>query len=167
MDEIFQDEQLLQSSLFSFWFSARPPKAGSNVCVDRQSSSSLLGLFFQLSITIRQHPIRLGFFVLFRSIFPSITVPVYSSESPLSVCPIYLLCLFLIVCIRDLSSPIIASTSSFPICSVQLFFCILLNDNTSKASSHFVSSYFMILDPEPYSTTLHIVVLSSASSEFC
>src|SRR6218665_3563889 len=38
---------------------------------------------------------------------------------------------------------------------------------TSKTSSHFVSSYFMILDPAPYSTTFHIVVLSSVSLEFC
>src|SRR6218665_226708 len=75
------------------------------------------------------------------------------------------LCL-LIVCNRNLSSPIIASTSSFPICSGQLFFCILLYDSTSKVSSHCVSSYFMIFDSEPYSTTLHIV-LSSVSSEFC
>src|SRR6218665_607843 len=86
-------------------------------------------------------------------------------ESPFGMCPIYLLFL-LIVCNRNLSSLIIASASSFPICSGQLFFCILLYDSTSKVSSHFVSSYFMILDSEPYSTTLHIV-LSSVSSEFC
>ena len=45
----------------------------------------------------------------------------YSSESPLGVCPIYLLCLLLIVCNRNLSSPIIASTFSFPIGAIHLW----------------------------------------------
>src|SRR6218665_404992 len=98
--KISQDEQLLQSSLFSFWFSARPPKAGSNVCVDRQSSSSLLGLFFQLYITVRQHPtsiICLGFFVLFPSIFPSITIPMAVSLLLACVRSISFVCFLLFV----------------------------------------------------------------------
>src|SRR6218665_1952073 len=45
-----------------------------------------------------------------------------SGESPLGVCPIRLFCIFLIVCIRDLSSPIIASTSSFVVCSVDFLY---------------------------------------------
>src|SRR6218665_903080 len=111
--------------------------------------SSLLGLCFQLSITVRQHPIshHPPRFIWFVSLYLSFDNRSYSSESPLSVCPIHLRCLFLIVCIRDLSSPISASTSSFAICYVQLFFCFLLNDNTSKASSHFVS--FLFHDPRP------------------
>src|SRR6218665_440414 len=91
-------------------------------------------LVFQLSITvghIQSSIICLGIFALFPLNF-SFDNRSYSSESPLGVCPIYLLCLLLIVCNRNLSSPIIASTSSFPICSGQLFFCILLYDSTSK-----------------------------------
>src|SRR6218665_3251323 len=57
----------------------------------------------------------------FSPLFPSITV--FSSESPLSICPIHFLCLFLILYIRVLSSSILASSSS--ICSVQLMFSIL------------------------------------------
>src|SRR6218665_4192597 len=145
-----------------------PRKTGSNVCVDRQSSSSVLGLVFQLSncrLTSNLALRYLPWFLCFVSLHFSFDNRSYSSESPFGMCPIYLLFL-LIVCNRNLSSLIIASTSSFPICSGQLFFCILLYDRTSKVSSHFVSSYFMILDSEPYSTTLHIV-LSSVSSEFC
>src|SRR6218665_2546365 len=99
--KISQDESLLQSSLFAFWFSARPPKAGSNVCVDRQSSSSLLGLFFQLSITIRANNqssiICLCFFVLFPSIFPSITVPIAVSLLLACVRSIFFVCFLLFV----------------------------------------------------------------------
>src|SRR6218665_1158483 len=114
--KISQDEQLLQSSLFSFWFSAMPPKAVSNVCVDRQSSSSLLGLFFQLSITVRQHPIwhYLPWFLCFVSIHFSFDNCSYTAVSLLLACVRSIsFCLFLIVCIRDLSSPIIASTFCF------------------------------------------------------
>src|SRR6218665_314652 len=56
------------------------------------SSSSLLGLCFQLSITVRQHPsciIRLGLFGLFSSIYPSITVPIAAS--------------LLLACVRSIS----------------------------------------------------------------
>src|SRR6218665_353569 len=127
-------------------------------------------LVFQLSITvhnIQSSIICLGFFALFPPIFPSITVPIAVSLLLACVQSISFVSFLLFVCNRNLSSPIIASTASFPICSGQLFFCILLYDSTSKVSSHFVSSYFTILDFEPYSTTLHIVVLSSVSSEFC
>src|SRR6218665_1800279 len=85
-----------------------------------------------------------------------------SSESPLSVCPIRLFSLFLIVCIRDLSSPIIASTSSFVVCSVQFIFSIIRYNCTSKASSPFVSIPLNHVS-DPYSTIiLHISVLSLA-----
>src|SRR6218665_3861878 len=92
----------------------------------------------------------------------------YSSESPLSVCPIRLFCLFLIVCIRDLSPPIIASTYSFVVCSVQLIFSIFLYDRTSKASIHFVSSYSRstsLIHRAPLHSTYLFV--ASASSDTC
>src|SRR6218665_952328 len=113
--------------------------AGSNVW-RRHSSSSLLGLCFQLSITVRQHPIlhhppRFIWFVFLHFSFDNHS---YSSESPLSLCPIHLLCLFLVVCIRDLSSPIIASTSSFAICCVQLF-SVFFSTITLQKLCHFVS----------------------------
>src|SRR6218665_600199 len=50
----------------------------------------------------------------------------YSSESPLSMCPIHLLCLFLIVCIRDLSSPIMPALLRL-FCPSFLFFFIFLS----------------------------------------
>src|SRR6218665_3808907 len=88
---------------------------------------SLLSLFFQLSITVTvsHHPIQhhlswlplVFFLVFFLVIFTLITV--ISSDSSVSMC------LFLIVCIRALSSSIIASIL-FVICSVQLIFSILL-----------------------------------------
>src|SRR6218665_126672 len=118
--------------------------AGSNVW-RRHSSSSLLGLCFQLSITVRQHPIlhhppRFIWFVFLHFSFDNHS---YSSESPLSLCQIHLLCLFLVVCIREKTGifPLQSLPALLrllgPICCVQLFFCFLLYDNTSKA--HFVS----------------------------
>src|SRR6218665_1535276 len=95
-----------------------PHKSSSNVCVDCQSSSSVLGLVFQLSITvgnIQSSIICLNWLLCFVSLHFSFDNRSYSSEYPLSVCPIYRLCLLLIVCNRNLSSPIIASTYSFPI----------------------------------------------------
>jgi len=59
-------------------------------------------------------------FVFFPFIFHWIAV--LSSKTPPSLCPIHFLCLFLIVSIRALSSPIIVSTSEFVIYSVQLSF---------------------------------------------
>src|SRR6218665_1676397 len=74
------------------------------------------------------------------------------------MCPIHFLCVFLIVRIMAHSSPIITSTSSFVICSVQLIFSILLHIHFSKASSLFISSFLMDRVSDPYSTTLHIRV---------
>src|SRR6218665_2505298 len=161
-DEIFRDENLLQPSLFFFCFFTRSHKA--NVFNCRTSPLlSLLGLFFQLSITVLSANIQSSIICLG---LPFVFFPI--AASLLLVCPIRLFCLFLIVCIRDLSSPIIASTSSFVVSSVQLIFSIILFDRTSKAFIHFVSphsrSTSLIHTAPLYSTYLF---LSSASSDSC
>src|SRR6218665_2046335 len=60
------------------------------------------------------------------------------------MCPIHFFCLFLVVRIMALSSPITVGTSSFVICSVQLIFSILLHIHISKASNLFISSFLMV-----------------------
>ena len=120
--------------------------AGSNVW-RRRSSRSLLGLCFQLSITVCQHPI-LHHHIWFVSPHLSFDNHSYSSESPLSVCPREGL--------GDISfvSFLLFVSGIFPlqISLLHLLYvvssCFLLYDNTSKASSHFVS--FLFQDPRPW-----------------
>src|SRR6218665_4792 len=61
----------------------------------------------------------------------------YSSESPLSMCPIHLLCLFRIVCISDLSSPIMPFILSiffiFFIFCPSVYFSLLLHFKSFKS----------------------------------
>jgi len=71
--------------------------------------------------------------------------------------PIHVLCLFIIVFIGVLTFPIIAFTSSFALCSVQLIFSIFLHISISKVFSLYVSSYLMIHVSDPYRTTPHIL----------
>src|SRR6218665_444786 len=110
--------------------------------------------------------IRLGLFGLFPSIYPSITIPVAAS--------------LLLACVRFISfvSFLLFVSGIFPVQSLpallrllyvvsscfSVFFSTITLQKLQVILYHF---YVMILDPEPYSITFHIVVLSSVSSKFC
>ena len=95
------------------------------------------------------------FLVFFPSIFHWIAV--LSSRTPLSLCPIHFLCLFLIVSQSYFISNIV-STSLFVICSVQLIFSTLPHIPISKASGLFISS-FLVVHVWSIQQTLHSSVL--------
>src|SRR5579864_2997514 len=97
----------------------------------------------------------LGFFP---TILPSNTS--FNKLFPHTTCPIQFFFRITIACTKHLSSPTVASTSSFVFLSCQLTFSIHLHTHISEVFNLSTTSFFIVHISQPYNATGHTNVLT-------